>query len=214
MNLKLTRNQLAAFLKDPESIKQFEQLFKAADTLEIMASEALVASDAAQNSASESLSLIQSLAQDTEQSTVYCDLAEVEKLIQDATLSAPEQELGTIAAQNADNVLITGGNITKLDNPLPVDSGGTGQTVFSDGQLLIGNSTGSTLTKSSLTAGANISIVAGAGTITIAVFGLGTMAFKNVGISGTAVLAKITGLGANGSLTFTDGIITGYTAPT
>jgi hypothetical protein len=179
-----------------------------------MASEALVTSDSAQNSASEALSLVQSLAQDTEQNTVYCDLAEVEKLIQDAVLSAPEQELGTIAAQNSDNVLITGGNITKLDNPLPVDSGGTGQTVFSDGQLLIGNSTGGTLTKSSLTAGANISIVAGAGSITIAVFGLGTMAFKNVGISGTAVLAKITGLGANGSLTFTDGVITGYTAPT
>ncbi len=34
------------------------------------------------------------------------------------------------------------------------------------------------------------------------------------GITGTAVLAKITGGGANGSLTFTKGLITAYTAPT
>lgn len=35
-----------------------------------------------------------------------------------------------------------------------------------------------------------------------------------LGISGTAILAKITGGGANGSLTFTAGIITAYTPPT
>jgi hypothetical protein len=34
------------------------------------------------------------------------------------------------------------------------------------------------------------------------------------GISGTAILAKLTGGGANGSLTFVKGIITGYVAPT
>jgi hypothetical protein len=42
----------------------------------------------------------------------------------------------------------------------------------------------------------------------------GTMASENIGISGTAVLAKITALGADGSLTFTNGIITAYVAPT
>lgn len=36
----------------------------------------------------------------------------------------------------------------------------------------------------------------------------------SAGISGTATLAKITGGGANGSLTFTNGLITGYVAPT
>jgi hypothetical protein len=45
-------------------------------------------------------------------------------------------------------------------------------------------------------------------------FGFGTMAFQNVGISGTAALAKLTVLGADGSLTFTNGIITAYVAPT
>lgn len=44
--------------------------------------------------------------------------------------------------------------------------------------------------------------------------GFGTMAFQNTGISGTASLAKLTTLGANGSLTFTNGIITAYVAPT
>jgi len=42
----------------------------------------------------------------------------------------------------------------------------------------------------------------------------GTMASQNIGISGTATLAKITALGTDGSLTFTNGIITAYVAPT
>jgi hypothetical protein len=50
---------------------------------------------------------------------------------------------------------------------LPVANGGTGQTTYSNGQLLIGNSTGNTLTKTTLTPGTNISITNGAGTITI-----------------------------------------------
>jgi len=45
-------------------------------------------------------------------------------------------------------------------------------------------------------------------------FDFGTMAFENIGISGTAALAKLTVLGTDGSLTFTDGIITAYVAPT
>jgi hypothetical protein len=48
-----------------------------------------------------------------------------------------------------------------------VANGGTGQTSFTDGQLLIGNSTGNTLTKSTLTAGTGISITNGGGSITI-----------------------------------------------
>ena len=42
----------------------------------------------------------------------------------------------------------------------------------------------------------------------------GTMAFENTGVSGSVVLAKITALGADGSLNFTNGIITAYVAPT
>ena len=46
--------------------------------------------------------------------------------------------------------------------------GGTGQTSYVNGELLIGNTTGNTLTKATLTAGANITITNGAGAITIA----------------------------------------------
>jgi hypothetical protein len=46
--------------------------------------------------------------------------------------------------------------------------GGTGQTSYTDGQLLIGNSTGNTLTKATLTAGTNVTITNGNGSITIA----------------------------------------------
>jgi hypothetical protein len=54
---------------------------------------------------------------------------------------------------------------------VPVSAGGTGQTSYTDGQLLIGNSTGNTLAKSTLTAGTGISITNGAGAITISATG-------------------------------------------
>lgn len=59
---------------------------------------------------------------------------------------------------------------------LGVDQGGTGQTSYTDGQLLIGNSTGNTLTKAALTAGSGISITNGSGAITIASTGGGSSA--------------------------------------
>jgi hypothetical protein len=55
-----------------------------------------------------------------------------------------------------------------LGTALTVSNGGTGQTTYTDGQLLIGNSTGNTLTKASLTAGTGISITPGSGSISIA----------------------------------------------
>ena len=60
----------------------------------------------------------------------------------------------------------TTGAIT-LAGTLDVDNGGTGQTTYTNGQLLIGNTTGNTLTKSTLTAGTGITISNGAGSITI-----------------------------------------------
>lgn len=60
---------------------------------------------------------------------------------------------------------------TGVTGTQPVANGGTGQSTYTDGQLLIGNSTGNTLTKSTLTAGSNITITNGAGGITIAAAG-------------------------------------------
>lgn len=52
-----------------------------------------------------------------------------------------------------------------------VDKGGTGQTSYTDGQLLIGNTTGNTLAKATLTAGTGINITNGQGTIEISASG-------------------------------------------
>ena len=62
---------------------------------------------------------------------------------------------------------------TAVTGTLPVANGGTNQTTYTDGQLLIGNTTGNTLTKSTLTAGAGVTITNGSGAITIAAAGGG-----------------------------------------
>jgi hypothetical protein len=62
---------------------------------------------------------------------------------------------------------------TGVTGTLPVANGGTGQTSYTDGQLLIGNTTGNTLTKATLTAGSGITVTNSAGAITIAASGGG-----------------------------------------
>jgi len=68
---------------------------------------------------------------------------------------------------------ITGSGTITIAGTLAVANGGTGQTSFTNGQLLIGNTTGNTLTKATLTAGTGISITNGSGSITIAATGGG-----------------------------------------
>jgi hypothetical protein len=184
--LNLTRDQLASFLQDHEQIKQFELLFSTVSTINSFTlDEVNTAAGNAVASANDALAQLSAVSQ-----------------MLDLLATAPRNELGTISSQNADNVDITGGEIKDLDVPLPVDSGGTGQSSFVNGELLIGNTTGNTLTKALLTAGANITITVGAGSITIAVSGLGTMAFKNIGVSGSFTAAS------GQTITVTDGIIT------
>jgi hypothetical protein len=57
---------------------------------------------------------------------------------------------------------------TGVTGTLPVANGGTNQTSYTNGQLLIGNTTGNTLAKATLTAGTGISVTNGAGSITVA----------------------------------------------
>jgi hypothetical protein len=59
------------------------------------------------------------------------------------------------------------GLTTHITGTLPVANGGTNQTSYTDGQLLIGNTTGNTLTKATLTAGTAVDITNGGGSITI-----------------------------------------------
>lgn len=56
---------------------------------------------------------------------------------------------------------------THIIGTLGVGNGGTGQTTYTNGQLLIGSTSGGTLTKATLTAGNGISITNAAGSITI-----------------------------------------------
>jgi hypothetical protein len=79
--------------------------------------------------------------------------------------------LFTVATSGAD-VLVVGsaGAITTgtwNGTAIGVLYGGTGQTTYTDGQLLIGNSTGNTLTKATLTAGNGIAVTNGSGSISV-----------------------------------------------
>jgi hypothetical protein len=90
----------------------------------------------------------------------------------------------------------TTGAVT-LAGTLAVANGGTGQTSYTDGQLLIGNSTGNTLAKATLTAGSGVSITNGSGSITIAATGSGgTVTSVSVvsanGLAGTVANATTT----------------------
>lgn len=62
---------------------------------------------------------------------------------------------------------------SNLSGTATVAQGGTGQTTYTDGQLLIGNTSGNTLTKATLTAGTGVTITNGNGSITIAASGGG-----------------------------------------
>lgn len=90
-----------------------------------------------------------------------------------------------------------------LTGTLAVANGGTGQTSYTNGQLLIGNTTGNTLAKATLTAGSGISITNGAGSITIAATGGGSGTVTSVALSGGT-----TGLTVSGSPITTSGTIT------
>ena len=95
-----------------------------------------------------------------------------------------------------------------ISGTLAVANGGTGQTTYTDGQLLIGNSTGNTLSKATLTAGSGVSITNGSGTITIAATG-GSGTVTSVGGTGTVNGITLTGtVTTSGNLTL-GGALTG-----
>jgi hypothetical protein len=85
-----------------------------------------------------------------------------------ATTGASVRSTISAAASGANSDITS---LTGLTTALSVAQGGTGQTTFTNGQLLIGNTTGNTLTKATLTAGTNVSITNSTGSITIAATG-------------------------------------------
>ena len=90
------------------------------------------------------------------------------------SIIAPSNILTTSNTATATNKTVNGANNTlnvrmanDVSGTLPTTNGGAGQTSYTDGQLLIGNTAGS-LTKTTLTAGCNIAITNSGGSITIA----------------------------------------------
>jgi hypothetical protein len=104
---------------------------------------------------------------------------------------------GTSVAFGAVNL----GQSAAITGTLPVGNGGTGQTTYTNGELLIGNTTGNTLTKATLTAGTGISITNGTGSISIAATNNGTV--TSVDVSGGT-----TGLTTSGGPITSSGTIT------
>jgi hypothetical protein len=81
-------------------------------------------------------------------------------------------------------------------NVRTVATGGTGQSTYTNGQLLIGNTTGNTLTKATLTAGTNITITNGPGTITIAATGGGSSGVTSFSAGSTGLTPNSATVGA------------------
>jgi hypothetical protein len=92
--------------------------------------------------------------------------------------------------------------ISNMGGTLAVLHGGTGDTTYTDGQLLIGKTAGNTLNKSTLTAGSNISITNGSGTITIASTGGGLTYAEETGATKTIVVAHSYGANRGGGVAF------------
>jgi hypothetical protein len=109
---------------------------------------------------------------------------------------------------NGTNVVDAVTHLTSLTlgTALPVASGGTGQTSYTNGQLLIGNTTGNTLAKATLTASTGISITNGAGTITIAATNNGTVTSVATGTGLTGGPITTTGTVAVASNGITDAL--------
>ena len=79
-----------------------------------------------------------------------------------------------IATTKFVNNLLTSSSISgdKIVGVIPVINGGTGQSTYTDGQVLIGTTSG-TLSKTTLTAGSGVTITNGNGSITVSATGSG-----------------------------------------
>jgi hypothetical protein len=145
------------------------------------------------------------------------------------TVTSVDVSGGTTGLTTSGGPVTTSGTIT-LAGTLAVANGGTGQTSYINGELLIGNTTGNTLTKATLTAGTGITVTNGTGSITIDAINNGTvtsvdasggttgLSFSGgpITTSGTLTLAGtlITSNGGTGLTSYTAGDIVYYATGT
>lgn len=121
------------------------------------------------------------------------------------TVTSVDVSGGTTGLTFSGGPITSTGTIT-MSGTLDVDNGGTGQTTYTDGQLLIGNTSGNTLTKATLTQGTGISVTNGNGSITIASTVVG-------GITWSALATGATAVSKNGYLCDTSGAAFTLTLP-
>lgn len=104
-----------------------------------------------------------------------------------------------------DEVLVTSVSLSAdVTGTLGVTNGGTGQTSYTDGQLLIGNTATGGLSKATLTQGSGVTITNGNGTITIAAASGGTV---NSGTINQLAYYAATGTAVSGLATANSGVL-------
>ena len=93
-----------------------------------------------------------------------------------STLASADRFLIHQASSGVDKI-VTADSVAAFAVPtsvIPVSQGGTGQTSYTDGQILVGNTTSGGLNKTTITAGSNITVTNGPGTISISSSGGGS----------------------------------------
>lgn len=134
------------------------------------------------------------------------------------TVTSVSASGGTTGLTFSGSPVTTVGTLT-LGGTLGTNNGGTGQTTYTNGQLLIGNTSTGGLTKATLTAGSGVTITNGPGTITIAASGGGgsvtgvTATFPATSTGGTAPDIGIAHSGGACTTTTGTGALVFATAP-
>lgn len=158
--LKLTRDQLASFLKDFEQIKQFEALFGTVDEISQTTVLELI-NQAAQGvaQANKALALVSALAKLVQPLVVATKAMPQLKALPDVRTDQPQ----------ARQTLVYDGTTGRWLNDFLelADLGDVTVTAPADGQLLIYDSGAGVFENATLTPGTNITITNGPGSITI-----------------------------------------------
>jgi hypothetical protein len=117
---------------------------------------------------------------------------------------------GVTSVGTSGQPLLSGGASAPSFGTLSVAAGGTGQTSYTDGQLLIGNTTGNTLAKATLTGTANQVVVTnGNGTITLSTpQSIGTASSVQFGSFGVGTAAS----GTTGEIRATNNVTAYYSS--